>query len=182
MIEIDNFPYMPMRNQKDCGPTAVLQMLEFLKYPMTRKRLAELWGWKDSNWTDLPIHHHRVWWKLKLHVQWFRADEKTITDMVRRRRPVVILSRLKVFQYHWQIITGFDGPEDKPMWWALSTGLGYGSDSAFLMNSRFFHSHWDSKMFSIHRLAYIVGPNRVPLPNELGWGWRAYQPFCSLGQ
>lgn len=177
-IELSGFPLQLMQTNNDCGPTAVYQVARYYNEvppDFDYASLLKLWGWNDSNFSDTPYNHIRIWKKLGYSLYWFRADDGKIRDFLSSRNPVVILSRKDPLVYHWQVITGSDW-EDQ---WIVSTGYGSSPITPKVMKEELFDTYLDTRMLGIGSLAYIALKDRKH--RGLSIWWSVFQHLLGWG-
>ena len=167
-----------MRTNNDCGPVAMLQLLRWAGLNITYEALLDIWGWTGSNTRDLPWDHHRVLKELGLKPLWlqFKNQIDLLLPITHMKVPVVQLIRIKGFKYHWQVVYGYN-IKDKT--WLVSTGHGKAEVPAETMDRVFFNKHFDTFLFGIRGIGYVVDVNSEHF-NKLGKFWLAKQKLLSI--
>ncbi len=154
-MELAGFPYLPMLGGRDCGPTALLQVLRFSGNPIDRGRLERLWGFsRRDDRTDTPGDHLRVLARLGVPAA-VRAPLGTpeIEAALSLGVPVVLLLSSGPLRWHWVVATGFDRGSVR-----LSAGRGEPEDLPREEFERRFSGGPAGAILRGRRLGYVAGP------------------------
>lgn len=173
-----HFPFREMHTRFDCGPVAVLQVLEAMGRPVSRAELLRRWRFHATlDCTDTPGHHLRMARTLDVEIQMARGLR--LADLRRAVAigyPVILLVGLGTCRWHWVVLAGFERGRAVVSWGRPERDGSAPSVRRFAPEAleRILAPGPLCRVLALDRLAYVLRPAGADLPPP---PWRTSEPL-----